>query len=150
MQRHRSRGNTAAGTAAGRAITAARITTNNLTKMAAGITREEKRIRIAEACGVHTKHCRGWTMTHAAYGRGESGEWKHFRSNVLSITAVSNNSRPENFLNELRNLFQKYNLCVVPTYQGEISAHDPMAVTELDSFWQDYFSAMMILRLKSQ
>lgn len=45
-----------------------------------GLTIDQKRAKIAEACGVHTKHCRGWTMTHAAYRRGERGEWKHFRS----------------------------------------------------------------------
>jgi hypothetical protein len=44
------------------------------------MTDEQMRIAIAEVCGVHTKHCKGWTCDHEDYRQGRHGSWRHFNS----------------------------------------------------------------------
>ena len=44
------------------------------------------------------------------------------------------------FIEDLIELCNKHNLVVVPSYQGEESAHDPMHIVEFDKFWEDYYT----------
>ena len=40
--------------------------------------------------------------------------------------------RSADFMRELRKLYQKHGLCIVPTFQGEVSFHDSMRVIRYD------------------
>jgi hypothetical protein len=42
------------------------------------------------------------------------------------------------FHEELLALCRKHKMCAVPTYEGEVSAHDPMHIVPLDDFWDEY------------
>lgn len=44
------------------------------------------------------------------------------------------------FLKDLRELCKKHGLVLVPTYEDKLSAHDPMAIVELDDFWLEFIS----------
>lgn len=96
------------------------------------LTNEEIRIKVAESLGVHTKHCRGWTMTHTSFRHG-SGTWKHFTDEAAAIEW--NRLFPfEEFKTET---YTQVNL--LPNYTESLDACAEFEKTLTDEEQQEYF-----------
>lgn len=50
------------------------------------------------------------------------------------------NDKEKEFLAKYRELCQKYQMAIVPTFESKPSAHDPMTVVALDYFWMEYIN----------
>ena len=57
-----------------------------------------------------------------------------------NTSPTDDSARYTAYLRELQALNAKHGLCAVPTYGGEVFAHDPMYITGYDEDWQKFFA----------
>lgn len=52
---------------------------------------------------------------------------------------ASNHSLTKEFMDDINAVFEKHGLCIVPTYEGLASLHDPMQVMAIDDEMKRFF-----------
>lgn len=63
------------------------------------------------------------------------------------MTAEQEKEIKGKFLKELVELCEKHNLAIVPTYEWQVSFHDPMTIVPFDDHTRDYVENRTVKKL---